>query len=66
MLLNSKYDNQYINIQLYDFLYRVYNIQKNKFIVMFNICQVLYVIKFFFRNNNWYKKNLKLIYSLWI
>lgn len=38
MLLNSKYDNQNINTQLYDFLHRVYNIQKDKFIVMSNIC----------------------------
>lgn len=34
MLLNSKYDNQYINTQLH----RMYNIQKDKFIVMSNIC----------------------------
>lgn len=44
----------------------MYNIQKDKFIVMSNICKVLYVIQFFLRNNNWYKKNFKSIYSLWI
>lgn len=66
MLLNSKYDNQYINTQ---FLYTGCIIFK-KINLLWCLTSVryysVYVIQFFLRNNNWYKKNFKSIYSLWI